>query len=128
MKEGKKKSQTQELKLELHNVKMMYTLQKETNQNLKEWKKQSQEREAKFEATIKEKNTEIEKLKMQLEEFKKMIFKRKKKNGKDEDLDIDLIKKKTKKNRNRTKDSYKRAIPHEITETKTYHTECCQNC
>jgi predicted secreted acid phosphatase len=79
MQEKASKSQTQELKLELHNVKMMYTLQKETNENLKEWKKQSQEREAKFEVILKQKDAEIEKLKMQLEEYKKMIFKKKKK-------------------------------------------------
>ena len=54
-------------------------MQKETNKNLREWKKESQEREAKFEVALKQKDAEIEKLKMQLEEFRKMIFKKKKK-------------------------------------------------
>jgi len=127
MKEGKEKSQIKKLKLELHNVKMMYSLQKETNQNLKEWKKQSQEREANLEANLKQKDAEIEKSKMQLEEFKKMIFKKKKK-WSEEDINIDLAKEKSQKNRNRTKDSYKRELPHEISETKTYHTNCCPDC
>jgi len=79
MQEKASKSQTQELKLKLHNVERMYILQKETNKNLREWKKESQEREAKFEVALKQKDAEIEKLKMQLEEFRKMIFKKKKK-------------------------------------------------
>jgi hypothetical protein len=79
MKESKEKSQIKELKLELHNVKRMYSLQKETNKNLKDWKKQSQEREANVGVIMKQKDAEIEKLKMQLEEYKKMIFKKKKK-------------------------------------------------
>jgi len=60
-------------------VERMYILQKETNKNLREWKKESQEREVKFEVALKQKDAEIEKLKMQLEEFRKMIFKKKKK-------------------------------------------------
>jgi len=79
MQEKASKSQTQELKLKLHNVERMYILQKETNKNLREWKKESQEREVKFEVALKQKDAEIEKLKMQLKEFRKMIFKKKKK-------------------------------------------------
>jgi len=127
MQEKASKSQTQELKLKLHNVERMYILQKETNKNLREWKKESQEREAKFEVALKQKDAEIEKLKMQLEEFRKMIFKKKKK-WSEEDINLNLTKEKPKKNRSRTKDSYKRELPHEISETKTYHTDCCPDC
>jgi len=73
------KSQLQQLKIKFLNTERMYLEQKETNKNLREKNKILEQQLADANIKIKEQANEIEKLKLQIEELRKMIFKRNRK-------------------------------------------------
>ena len=104
-------------------------MQKETNKNLKEKNKILAQELEDVNKIIREKNAEIEKLKLQAEELKGMIFKRNRKweNTKWEMEDITNMLHKH-KNRDRPKESYMREIPIEASDTKRYEIEKCPKC
>ena len=124
------KSQLQQLKIKFLNTERMYLEQKETNKNLREKNKILEQQLADANIKIKEQANEIEKLKLQIEELRKMIFKR---NRKWEGVasweitdTVNVVHKP--KNRNRPKESYMKEIPSEVTETKRYEIEKCPKC
>jgi len=115
-----------QIKVELMNTKKMYESQKETNLNLKNKNKNLVEENNKLSLENKKLSEEKEKLELQIEEYKRMIFKKttKEKDNINEKGNWKIRNKKTKE---RTKSSYRRQIPDESKVTKNIYFEI-QNC
>jgi hypothetical protein len=69
------KENTKKLQTEYFNTKKMYEMQKETNQNLKTRNKELVERNDFLEKEIKTLGERVEKLELEREELKRMVFK-----------------------------------------------------
>lgn len=124
-------SEIQKRLQELRNLRVLHRKAVEKNVKLEEENKSQKERISILEDNQEFLLDQVEALKLQLEEFKQIIFGRKKKKKDDDDNDIFTPKKEKKKPKERSKDSYKRAIPDEDDITAHEHhglDSSCQDC
>ena len=112
--------------VELHNLRKLHAAQKIRIIALSAENKKLKERVAVLEALVDTQKRTIADFRLQLEEFRTIVFGKKRK--KDDDRDIPPIQ--TKEKEPRTVASYKRAMPeeHEVTETKQYALDACARC
>ena len=125
-----KKLTSEEIKeksIELNNVKKLYEMQKETNQNLKQKNNKLSEENKELRNKLKLSEEKNEKLALQLEEKNRMLFKKSTR----EKLDIEpTSRRRNEKTRERTNDSYRKAIPeeYEVTDTISHKLHECTTC
>lgn len=112
------------------NIEQMYRKQREQNTKLRAENKQLKERIVQLEEKDKEKDALIEQLRLQVEEFKQMVFKRKKRKNKDDDDGEEgaAAPSPMKKTTSRSKDSYRRSVPEQIDRTETHTIDDCPDC
>jgi Transposase IS66 family len=104
-----------ELQTDYYNTKRMYEMQKETNANLKVKVQELREQNEILEWKLKESLETIEKLELEREKLKRMIFKGTSKG------EWEIVVEKKKKSRERTKGSYQKATPRDEDITKRIH-------
>jgi transposase len=110
------------LQIDYWNIKRMYDMQKETNKNLKDKVKILQQENTNLKQELEIFTAKIEKIELEKEELKRMIFKWKSKVW--ETLSIEKPKKKS---RERSKDSYNKSAPKDEDVTKRIH-DVIENC
>ena len=96
------------------------------NEN-KKTREKYKELSIKYDKDVGELKERLEKALLYIEELQMIVFRKKKKDIDDDD-DFDMPREKKSKNKKRTKASYRRKIPKNITETKTYPIDQCPKC
>ena len=113
---------------EAKNAKKLHMAAVQQNLALKEVIKAQAKTIAMQAKQIKELQQMVESLQLQIEEFKRIIFGKKKKKDDDHDDHGSSGKVEKKQKKQREKSSYQRPIPTDITKTEIYKIDCCETC